>query len=396
MSVQSIPEPNVEPVDLTYQEVAGVDDLSLGHVLENPWWRNFEIYGFGATGYYDTASGGTRDNGGFEIKESSLFIEAEVWEDIGFYIELQTNRLGKDDSLFSRTGEVYAHFRNIQIFDETSVNLKVGRFDIPFGEEYLWQDSIDNPLITNSAIYPYGWDEGVLLYGEVGRVNWIGAISDGTDARSIEENSDKAYNLKVFGNPTEQLYLSASLMLNGDNTKSAFEFGGSHFQPVGASHFSSVGASASQEVDSNLFQVDARHDFRIGTREGYLAASAGVAEQDDDQREFDRSIRWFSIEPYLQLSPNWYTVLRYSEIGNYNSREGYHFDGKVIAGGNGAFGYDTRRFQRLGVGLGWTPNPRVRGKIEIGKDRFELIDATVLPFGSDSRSFVGMEFAVGF
>ena len=394
-SVQSDSE-IVESVDLTFTEVGSVDQPSVGHVLENPWWRNIEIYGFGAAGYYDTASGGTKDTGGFEVKESSLFIEADVWEDIGFFIELQTNRLGKDDSLFSRTGEVYAHFRNVQIFNDTSVNLKVGRFDIPFGEEYLWQDSIDNPLITNSVAYPYGWDEGVLLYGDVGSFGWIGAISDGTDARSIEENSDKAYNFKIFSNPTEQLYLSASLMLNGGNTKSAFEFGGSHFQPVGASHFSSLGKSASREVDSSLFQLDARHNFRLGTREGYLAAFFGVAEQDDVQREFDRELRWFSIEPYLQLSPNWYTVLRYSEIGTYDSQEGYHFDGKVLAGGNSAFGYDTKRFQRLGVGLGWTPNPRVRGKLEIGKDRFELIDATTLPVDSDSRSFVGVEFAVGF
>ena len=40
--------------------------------------------------------------------------------------------------------------------------MKLGRIDIPFGDEYLWQDAIDNPLITNSAAYPYGWDEGIL------------------------------------------------------------------------------------------------------------------------------------------------------------------------------------------------------------------------------------------
>ena len=165
-------------------------------MLTNPWWKNIEISGFGAAGFYDTGSAGTRADGGFEIKEASLFFDAEVWKDISFFLELQTNRLGKDDTLFTRTGEVYAHFRNIGAEDST-LGIKLGRFDLPFGEEYLWQDAIDNPLITNSAAYPYGWDEGILIYDTTRHFSWIAAITSGTDARSKEENSAKALNLKI-------------------------------------------------------------------------------------------------------------------------------------------------------------------------------------------------------
>ena len=159
-------------VDLTPREgppLASNDDPESDdqdHVLASAWWSNFDIYGFGAAGYYDTGSDATRAAGGFEIKEASLFVEADVWEGVSFFVELQTNRLGRDDQLFTRTGEVYVHFRELRLGNLPPFGLKLGRIDLPFGEEYLWQDASDNPLITNSAAYPYGWDEGVLLYGD--------------------------------------------------------------------------------------------------------------------------------------------------------------------------------------------------------------------------------------
>jgi hypothetical protein len=47
-----------------------------------------------------TGNQGTRRNGGFMVKETTLFMEADVWHDISVFFELQFNRLGKDDSLF--------------------------------------------------------------------------------------------------------------------------------------------------------------------------------------------------------------------------------------------------------------------------------------------------------
>lgn len=384
-------------VDLTTEEEQSIKNADSDHILARPWWENFDIYGFGAAGFYDTGSAGTREHGGFEIKEASLFVDAAVWEDISFFIELQTNRLGKDDDLFTRTGEVYAHFRDIPLGDATSLGVKLGRIDIPFGEEYLWQDAIDNPLITNSAAYPYGWDEGILLYSNYSGLNWIFAVTDGTDARSKEENSEKAFNAKFYGNPWEQLYLSLSLMSNGDGTKSAIEFGGSHFVPIGVSSTSTLGNSPSTEVESNLVELASKYNFNLANNtSGYLALTLGAAKQDDDDSSFDRSLRWFSIEPYLKFTNNWYTVLRYSEIGTYDNDEGYNFKGKTFAGGMAVSSFDIERFRRLGIGLGWAPNPHLRAKFEIGKDWFDLIDASPLPENNSDREFVGFEMAVGF
>lgn len=383
-------------VNLTPQQKLSIDDVDSSNVLSKPWWRNLDISGFGAAGYYDTGSAGTRDNGGFEIKEASLFVTAEAWDDVEFFIELQTNRLGKDDDKFARTGEVYVHLHDISLTDSMTVGLKLGRIDIPFGEEYLWQDAIDNPLITNSAAYPYGWDEGILIYGDFRGLGWIAAITDGTDDRSKEENSDKAFNLKIYGSPLVALDLSLSLMTNGDVSKSAIEFGGSHFRPVGVIHQSTVGISPNTEVDADLVEINAKYNFSLATNRAYLALSLGSANADDTDPLFDRDFRWFSIEPFLQISNNWYTTLRFSEIGTYDGGEGYHFDGKTFAGGNTAFGYDTQRFRRISIGLGWTPNPHVRAKLEFAKDRFELIDVSPLIPNNGDRSFAGFEIAVGF
>jgi len=380
-------------VDLSQDENSRLDQVESGHVLSNPWWQNFDVHGFGSAGYYETGDNGTVPEGSFSIKEASLFVHADVWQDVEMFIELQTNRLGKDDQLFTRTGEVHVHFRNIMIGDGIKLGVKVGRFDIPFGEEYLWQDAIDNPLITNSASYVYGWDEGVLAYADVRGATFIAAISDGTDARSEEDNSEKAFNFKVSGKPTERLYLSLSAMWNGDAAKSAVEFGGSHFEPVGASHVSTLGASSEPMVNGSLYELDGKFD--IFGELGYVSAWVGTAEQDDDDTPFERDFQWYGIEIFRELSANWYAVTRYSEIGTYDGDEGYHFDGKIYADGNSAFGYDTKRFRRFGIGVGFEPNPRVRVKFELGRDWFDLIDASPLT-GTGDREFAAAEIAVGF
>ncbi|MGB1261881.1 MAG: hypothetical protein ACPG52_03130 [Cognaticolwellia sp.] len=370
------------------------------HVLSNPWWKNVELWGFGAVGAYQTGSDGNHQNFGFDIKEATIFMEANVWQDIDMFVELQTNRLGDDSSKYIRTGEVYMHSRDIAL-GEGNIGIKLGRIDIPFGEEYLWQDAIDNPLITNSASYPYGWDEGLLVYGDSrvlgyqSGVNWIFSVTDGTDKRSDEDHANKAFNVKFYGDINDNNYLSLSLMRNGKAQKSALEFGGSHFEPIGKGDSNATALSNSKFVNASLAEINTKHQFYLDDFSGYLALTYGRAKQEDDISQYDRNIEWLTIEPYVQLNANWYSLLRYSEIGTYDNNQGFHFDGKYFAGGNGDYGYDVKRFQRLGVGLGWQPNPRVRAKFEIGKDWFERIENSNKA-AQNSRNFVGVEVAVGF
>ena len=386
-----------DSLDLSGEEFPSIDKVTSRHVMARPWYQNIDISGFGSAGFLDTGVDGARPEGGFLIKEASLFMEADVWENTSIYVEIQTNRLGDDKSKFIRTGEVYAHFRNVlRNWGDDLLGIKAGRIDMPFGEEYLWQDASDNPLISFSVAYPYGWDEGVLLYGKAHGVGWIAAMTDGSDARSVEDHASKAFNAKLYGNLFEPLYVSASFMKNGKAGKSAIEFGGSHFQPVGASHASSAGTSPNNLVDAILYQVDAKYGFGKFGMKGHIALFYGKAFQDDSDPLFDRDFRWFSIEPLYNMARNVYAVMRYSEIGTYDSEKGYHFDGKTTAGGNSAFGYDTKRFRRLSLGLGWKPNPRVKLKVEVGRDWFEVIESHPLSPNNNGRNLFGIELALNF
>jgi hypothetical protein len=390
-------QPHSPRVDLGINEQQSISAPADAHVLANPWWQNFEISGFAAAGVYDTGTAGTRNHGGFEIKEAALFIEADIWENALFFLELQTNRLGRDSAVFTRTGEVYLHFRDIHVAEDFSFGMKLGRIDIPFGEEYLWQDAIDNPLIQDSAAWACGTDEGLLVYSAFKSINWIVSVTDGALSRSIEDDSEKAWNVEIYGNPIDALKLSFSFMSNGSSKCSALQFAGSFLQPVGASHLSTLGDSPSESVDNILGEIDAIYSFALSpTVEGRLALSFGAAKQDDNESAFDRDFRWFSVEPSVSFKRKWYAVARLSEIGTYDADQGYHFSAKIYAGGNAAFGYDTRRLRRLELGFGWTPNPNPRVKFEVGKDWFDLSDASPLSTNNDERTFAGVEVATKF
>ncbi len=388
--------PAAESVDLGDRQLSSISGTAAQDPLSRAWYESLDLWGFGAVGFLDTGDAGTRPDGGFLIQEASLFVEAHAWEDVSFFYEVQTNRLGQDSSKYVRTGEVYAHVRNLWSDDDgNSLGLKAGRIDIPFGEEYLWQDATDNPLISNSAGYPYGFDEGLLLYGSYSGVGWVTSITDGTDGRSIEDDPAKALTAKLYGNPCEDLYLSASFMKNGDAGESAFEFAGSHFVPVGsgAGQPSTLGDSPSTKVDATLFELDAR--WRL-LEQGSLDLSFGRAQVDDPVDAFDRDLTWFAVQPRWDFSSAFYAVARWSEIGTYDDDEGYHFDGKTLADGNAAFGFDARRLQRISVGVGWRPNPHTQVKLEVGRDRFEVIDASPLQPSADDRVFIGMQLVVWF
>ncbi|MFT5326141.1 MAG: hypothetical protein ACI8P0_004015 [Planctomycetaceae bacterium] len=246
------------------------EDAPPTHVLARRWLENFRMSGFAAFDLLSTGKDGKNAEGGFIVTETTIWIEPQVWDDISVFFELQVNRLAKDDTLAARTGEVHVHFRDVWKSEcGDTLGIKVGRIDIPFGEEYLWQDSIDNPLITQSAAYPYGFDEGVLLYGSTADgLGWLLAVTDGTDERSIEDEWDKAVNVKFYGSPSENVYLSSSFMRNGRAAKSAFEFGGSHFQlPPGRSI---------APVDTRTEPVIARGRFALRSRRETVMRQRGV------------------------------------------------------------------------------------------------------------------------
>ncbi len=385
-------EQEAAEVDLSEEETRLEDSSS--HVLSRPWFQNLTLSGYGAFDYLATGSEGLKDEGGFAVREAAFFIEADVWENISAFFEIRTDYKAATWHSSLRSAEIYVHFRNVLHFwDDDLLGIKVGRFDVPFSEEYLRERPTDNPLITNSAHWLYGFDEGILFHGLIDQVGWLVAVTDGHSTRNFDDDSDKAVNVKVWGNPLDPLYLSASFMRNGRTSRSAFRFSGSEFRPVGASDPSTLGTSPSAKIDAMLYGLDARWTFQD---KGYIGLSFGQAFVDDKDPSFNRDFLWWSVEGLYNIRPDFYAVCRWSEIGTYQSNEGYHFEGTFTAGGNSAFGYDTRRFRRLAVGLGWKPTPNVTVKLEGGGDRFEMIDGSAFRSDASKRWFVGSEIVVAF
>lgn len=381
-------------IDLSEREVtphAVANDSSL---LSRAWYENLDVWGFGAVRYLDTGEAGENRHGGFVVPDVSLFLEAHAWERTSLYVDLRLVPFGHDADKVTRTGEVYVHVRDLWKNDAGhAIGLKAGRIYIPFGEEYTWFRAPTNPLISQSAAFPYGFDEGVELYGNWNKFDWIAALTDGANDRSETDGPGKSLALKLSTKPTESTYVGGSFMWNGSHANSAMELSGSHFNPVGTGGVSSAGTSASEKVSSLLYEVDGRFDL---AESATLSLSLGHGVVDDDDNTFDRSLTWFAVQPRFTIDEHWFATLRWSEIGTYDSDEGYHADGEVLAAGNDAFGYDTQRLQRLSAGVGWQPNPRTVLKFELGRDRFWVIDGSTIDANADDRTYFGLELAVSF
>jgi hypothetical protein len=155
-------------------------------------------------------------------------------------------------------------------------------------------------------------------------------------------------------------------------------------QPVPTSRVngeSTVGTSPSTTVNATLYELYAKTDL------GSIDYGANA---------FDRDLTWFMIQPLYKITRDIHAVARYSEIGTYDDEEGYHFDGEFLAGGNAAYGYDAKRLSRFSLGINWRINPRTRIKLEVGRDRYYVIDASPFDPAGDNRSHAALEVAVSF
>lgn len=377
-------------VDLSDEELPSLYGLFSDDPLSAPWYENFQLSAFIAGGYIDSGHNvGVQADGAFLLDAATLFVDARAWEDVTFFAEVRLSNFYIDYDSSVSVGELYARFHDLLPTDGgTGLGIKVGRIDIPFGEEYLAWDAPDNALILNSAVQPYGLDEGILLHGDLHGVGWAVALMDGLEANSFEDDASKMVAAKVYGDPTDHLHLSASALTTGETSESAFHIAGKPLTPVGsAMEPSTLGVSPSTKVETEAWQVNASLQA-LGR--GSVSLAYGGASIDDDVSAFDRDLMWFVAEPSWRLTDELRLTARWSQVGTFDGDEGYKLDGKITAFGR-AFGFDTQSLRRVAVGITWTPSPHVLLKAEVGKDRFELIDLSPFNPMNDDRLYFGME-----
>jgi FtsZ-binding cell division protein ZapB len=307
---------------------------------------NVVLSGEAGLSFFDSQAEGQFANSEFRVDEAKLFLDAKVFEDVYCFIELNlTLRESPNEDV--SLGEVYVDFENVSKLwgRERWLNVRVGRLDIPFGEEYRVRDAIDNPLVSHSLSDLWGVDEGIELYGELGRVRYVVAVQNGGHPALRDFNADKSVAGRVSYEPTAWLYTSLSAMRTGalhpvDDRFSELWFGNGFVRSLGKPETTSAFAA-------EVFEADVQGRWRTG----HLKAAGGYLRYDDDDRAADnrRDVFYYYVEGVQQLNAKLYAAARVSQV--------FARDGFPLVG-NGSFGrYQfrelTEELWRLSLGLGY-------------------------------------------
>lgn len=329
-----------------------------------PGWLQLgkvHVSGEGGVGFTHTTRQGEGRHAEFRVDEARLFIEAPIGLDVFLFSELNL-ATREQAGLNLQLGELYLDVENVSKLwgQERMLNLRLGRLDIPFGEEYLMRDAIDNPLISHSLPDFWGVDEGAEVYGRLGQVAYVLAVQNGGMPTEANFTADKSVTGRVSYDPARWLHLGASAMRTGDlnvqNDKMSQLWFANGF-------FRSLGSSNTTGFHANLVQGD----VQVRLARGHFGASGGfIRYGDNDPRACNgRNIYFYSLEGVHDLTRKLYAGARFSHI--------LAQDGFPLVG-NGDFGEYfyrelTRDLWRLSLGAGYRWNPNLVFKVEYTLER---------------------------
>src|SRR5205823_1808974 len=274
----------------------GFSPLQLGKV---------HLSGEGGAAFFHSGSHGPFPNSEFRIDEAKLFIEAPLWKDVYFFSEVNiTTRESMDE--FMQIGELYIDLENLSRFWNRDgwLNLRVGRMDIPFGEEYQTRDAIDNPLISHSLTDIWGVDEGLEIYGSIAKFQYALAVQNGGHPALRDFDPDKSIALRIGYDPTKRVHLSLSAMRTG-----ALAVNGDTFSELwfGNALIRSLDNANATTFQANLLEADAQ----VRWSKGYLKGAGGYVKYNDNgSADLQREIYYYYIEGLHHFLPKFYAAGR--------------------------------------------------------------------------------------
>jgi hypothetical protein len=317
------------------------------------------VWGEGGLAFFRTGAAGAFPNSEFRVDDAKVGVEAQVWRNTFAFAEFNLLTREANDEAF-HLGEFYLDAESV--FGDRLVNLRAGRISIPFGEEYQKRGVLENPLISHSLADIWGVDEGVEVYGEAGRFQYIVAVQNGGHSLLHDYNSDKAVTARVGFEPSRWLHLSASAMRTGDlsmknDALSEMWFGNGFLRALGS-------AATTRSFNARLHEIDAVGHWSTG----HLAATAGWVSFDDDDtsRSNARKMNYHSIEALQRLGEKFYGVARYSAI---RAPKGYPLVGLSTFGAYFYSGVLTEKLERLSLGFGYRFGPPLVLKFEYALER---------------------------
>lgn len=339
------------------------------------------LSGEGAAGIFETGSDGAFPNAEFRVDEARLFVDAQVWGDVYAYAELNLATREQQD-VEARLGECYVDAEDIsKLWGQTGqLNVRVGRMYIPFGEEYLTRYAIDNPLISHSLSDLWGVDEGVEVYGSVGKFSYATAVQNGGISDTHDFTADKSVAGRLSFNVNRQVHVSVSGMRTGDlsasqDKLSALWFAGGFIRPLGGSLF------GAELVEGDL-------EWR--PRHAYLKAFGGYIHYDDNDPTANnqRDVYYYAVEGIHDITDKLYAGAQFSQIFAHN---GFPIVGNSTIG-NYLFGPLTDEIWRLSMGLGYRWDRNLVLKTEYSLERGKEVGGA----NRDHEDLVAAELAFGF
>lgn len=345
------------------------------------------LSGEGAVAFFDSGELGEFPNSEFRVDEAKLFVEAPLWTDVYVFTEINIT-LRDEREEYLRVGELYVDFENLgRWFNrDRGLNLRAGRFDIPFGEEYLTRDAIDNPLIAHSLSDLWGVDEGIQLYGTIGKFNYAVAVQNGGHPSLHDYNADKAVVGRLSFDPTPWLHLSGSAMRTGDldvedDEESEIWLANAFIRALGD-------PATTTTFRAELFEGDVQFTLP----RGYVKGAGGYIHSDDNDTsgaDNERDVYYYYVEGVLNLSKKVYAAARFSQI--------FAEHGFPLLAGSGEYGQFFVRelstdLSRLSIGMGYRPSPNLLLKTDFTYNTGEALSG-------ESRiheNFFGVEAAFKF
>ncbi|HTO69617.1 MAG TPA: hypothetical protein VMR31_07120 [Myxococcota bacterium] len=383
------------------------------------WADRVRISGSANLAYLDGAEYGLFSHGSLKLYDTRLFVDADLARDVhvgeatairdaGFTFEWNLYRIGY---LQNNVGDVYVDLRGLG--DQDWANLQVGRFQIPFGENYLrfGRGYPTDPFVALSAPPPWFWDEGVKLWGKAleGKASYAFSWTDGENAIGNVSNGSSQVSLKLAADPWEWLHLSVSGLRSGtigsDTSPAmaavwlgemfprAFGTGAS----VPSFYRGLAIAPGPNKLDGitilggdAIFKLpDARLWLSYG---GARINSAGIG-------TYDRDLLYWLAELVVQLrmiSPQLaplYVAARASGLGTYNANEGYLLDLRYSN-----VGYNMSALNVYALALGWPIGEFLTVKAEYAFQKIALVHGVTGDIREDASNgnFFGMEVGVHF
>lgn len=321
------------------------------------------ISGEGGVAFLHTGSEGMFPNGEFRLDEARLFVETPVLDDVYFFGELDLATREEPD-VELRVGELYLDFENVsQLWNkDRQLNVRLGRMFVPFGEEYLTRYAIDNPFISHSLSDLWGVDEGLELYGVLGKFSYVAAVQNGGIPDTRDFTPDKSVAGRVSYDPTPQWHLSLSGMRTGDldvhqDQLSAMWFGGGFFR--------SLGSPATTSFGVDLAEADIQ--FRLP--HGHVSAFGGYIHYGDNDPAAanGRDGYYYSVEAVHDIVGKLYGGARFSQV---LAGRGFPVVGNGDFG-DYLFGPLTTELWRLSLDLGyrWSQNLLLKAEYSFERGR---------------------------